>query len=146
MNIYEYLFAGVLIIALLIGSTVMLATLSTPTSNNSDKDLLKVTAEKVMTQVLLDPGYPYDWGTNDVSAGQLQVFGLAQYGQTSRQAYELDPEKVLRLSSDSVSAKTAAKLLGLENSYGALDYGFTLQFNQTLSSKCNLDWKRCVLC
>ena len=52
MHIYEYLFAGLIIIALLIGSTMMVTTLSTPASNASDKDSLKVTAEKIMTQML----------------------------------------------------------------------------------------------
>ena len=137
MHIYEYLFAGVIIIALLIGSTVMVTTLSSPASNASDKDLLKVTAEKIMTQMLLDSGYPYDWGSN--TSVVPQVFGLAKYGLTSRQAYELDPDKVLRLNEglpSYVNATFAANLLGLGNSnnpsHKALDYGFTLEFNETL--------------
>jgi len=133
MHIYEYLFAGLIIIALLIGSTVMVTTLSSPASNASDKDQLKVTAEKIMTQMLLDSGYPYDWGSN--TSVVPQVFGLAKYGETSRQAYELDPDKVLRLN-EGLPSTFAANLLGLGNSndpsHKALDYGFTLEFNETL--------------
>jgi hypothetical protein len=130
------LFAGLIIILLLAVSTVMITTISSPTSNASDKDQLKVTAEKIMTQMLLDSGYPYDWGS--ISAAP-QVFGLAKYGETSRQAYELDPDKVLRLNEglpSYVNATIAANLLGLGNSndpsHEALDYGFTLEFNEIL--------------
>ena len=135
MHIYEYLFAGVIIIALLLGSTVMVTTLSSPASNASDKDLLKVTAEKIMTQMLLDSGYPYDWGSANTPQQDLKVFGLAKYGQTSRQAYELDPDKVMRLESSidgSVPPSLAVSLLNLANEYGAAEYGFTLQFNEII--------------
>jgi len=132
MHIYEYLFAGVIIIGLLIGSTVMVTTLSSPASNASDKDLLKVNAEKIMTQMLLDSGYPYNWGSDNTS---LKVFGLAKYGQTSREAYLLDPDKVLRLNSNAsyyFPASNASSLLNLGK-----DYGFTLEFNETLQVSVN---------
>lgn len=89
-----------------------------------------------MTQFLLDPGYPYKWGANNTPSQDLLAFGLAEYAQTSRQAYELDPDKVLRLNSTLqgstayfVAPSRAAYLLGLGN-----DYGFTLEFNQTLQT------------
>ena len=143
MHIYEYLFAGLIIIALLTGSTFMVATLSSPSSNASDKDTLKVAAEKVVTQMLLDSGYPYDWGS---TSAVPQVFGLAKYGQTSRQAYQLDPDKVLRLNmtiggdssyfipptSTPSTPNSAVSLLNLANEYGAAEYGFTLEFKETL--------------
>jgi hypothetical protein len=122
----------VIIIGLLIGSTVMVTTLSSPASNASDKDLLKVTAEKIMTQMLLDSGYPYNWGSDNTS---LKVFGLAKYGQTSREAYLLDPDKVLRLNSNAsyyFPASNASSLLNLGK-----DYGFTLEFNETLKVSVN---------
>ena len=143
MHIYEYLFAGVIIIALLIGSTVMVTTLATPASNASDKDQLKVTAEKIMTQMLLDSGYPNNWGSDKTPAQDLKVFGLAKYGQTSRQAYELDADKVLRLGSNiggdssyfippTNTPNSAVNLLNLANQQGAAEYGFTLEFRETL--------------
>ncbi len=139
MHIYDYLFAGVIIVALLLGSAVMVTTFSNPASNAADKDLLKITAEKIMTQMLLDSGYPYNWGSDNSSSQNLKVFGLAKYGETSRHAYELDPDKVLRINSalegsgsTYLNATIAAKLLSLNNTQGSLDYGFTLEFNETL--------------
>jgi len=138
MHIYDYLFAGVIIIALLLGSTVMMATLSSPALNASDKDLLKIAAEKIVTQMLLDPGYPYNWGSDNVTQN-VEVFGLAKYGQTSREAYLLDPDKVLRLNSTLEGnasyyfpASNASSLLNLGK-----DYGFTLEFNETLKVSVN---------
>jgi hypothetical protein len=150
MHIYDYLFAGVIIIALLLGSTVMMAMLSTPALNASDKDLLKIASEKIATQMLLDPGYPYNWGSDNTPQQNMTVFGLARYGQTSRDAYLLDPDKVLRLNSTlegSASyyfpASAASSLPEFEN-YTALsllnlgkDYGFTLEFNETLKVSVN---------
>jgi hypothetical protein len=139
MQIYDYLFSGVIIIALLLGSTVMVTMLSSPVINASDKDLLKITSEKIMTQLLLDSGYPYNWGSENVSQQNLKVFGLAKYGETTRQAYELDPDKVLRIDNalegtacNFVDAVYAAGLLSLNNTHGTLDYGFTLEFKETL--------------
>lgn len=132
MQIYEYLFAGLVIVLLLTASTIMVSTISTPTNNASDKNQLSVTAQKVMTQVLLDSGYPNDWGTTGAS---VQVFGLAKRGEISRQAYELDADKVLRLDSNLpsyIQPSEAVKLLNLANPQGAAEYGFTLQFNETL--------------
>ena len=139
MHIYDYLFAAVIIVALLLGSTIMVTTFSSPASIASDKDLLKMAAEKIMIQLLLDPGYPYNWGSDNTSTQDLKVFGLAKCGETSRQAYELDPDKVLRINSalegsgfNFVNATIAANLLSLHNTQGSLDYGFTLEFNETL--------------
>jgi hypothetical protein len=150
MHIYDYLFAGVIIIALLLGSTVMLNTLSSPAINSSDKDLLKIAAEKIVTQILLDPGYPSNWGSDSTDKTELAVFGLAKYSQTSREAYVLDPDKVLRLNSTLEGntsyyfpASAASSLIASEN-YTALsllnlgkDYGFTLEFSETLKVSVN---------
>lgn len=139
MHIYDYLFASIIIIALLLGSTIMVTTFSVPASITSNEDLLKIAAEKISIQLLLDPGYPYNWGSDNTSPQDLRVFGLAKCGETSRQAYELDPDKVLRinsaleeLGSNFVDANIAANLLSLNNTYGSLDYGFTLELNKTL--------------
>jgi len=110
----------------------MLTTISTPTVNASDKNQLSITAQKIMTQIMLDPGYPYNWGNTTEAP---QVFGLAMYGQTSRQAYQLDPDKVMRLNNSiagNVPPNTALKLLNLANDQGAAEYGFTLQFKDTI--------------
>lgn len=132
MHVYEYLFAGLIIIAMLVGSAYMMTTLSSPAGNASDKNQLKITTEKIMTQMLLDSGYPYNWGrTGEVP----QVFGLARSGQTSRQAYELDPDKVMRLNistTDLVPTSLAVSLLNLANEHGVAEYGFSLEFTEPL--------------
>jgi hypothetical protein len=138
MHIYEYLFVGLIIVMMLGGSAYMMTTLSSPTSNASEKDQLKITTEKVMIQMLLGAGYPYDWGS---TSAVPQVFGLAEYGQTSREAYELDPDKVMRLDSsiaNSVSTDLALSLLNLKNEHGAAEYGFTLEFRETLNISLSL--------
>lgn len=131
MHIYEYLFTGVLIVSILIASSIMVTMLSDPPRSASQKDQLKVTAEKIITQILLDPGYPYNWGSNNTNPANLTIFGLAKYGETSRGAYVLDPDKVLRLDSaigsQWVNASLAVNLLNLRH-----DYGFTLEFNETM--------------
>jgi hypothetical protein len=139
MHIYDYLFAAIVIVTLLLGSTVMVTVLSEPIRTSSEKDLLKMAAEKIMIQLLLDPGYPYNWGTENTAASELSVFGLAKYGLTSRQAYELDPDKVSRINcalegtqANFINAKDVARLLCLNNSHNSLDYGFTLEFEETL--------------
>ena len=83
MQIYEYLFAGLIIVLLLTVSTVMVTTIATPTNNASDKNQLSSTAQKVMTQMMLDSGYPTTWGN---TSAEPTVFGLAKCGVTSRQA------------------------------------------------------------
>jgi hypothetical protein len=116
-----------------------MATLSSPAINASDKDILKIASEKIMTQMLLDPGYPYNWGSDNTPQQNMTVFGLAKYGQTSREAYLLDPDKVLRLNSTLEGnasyyfpASNASSLLNLGK-----DYGFTLEFNETLKVSVN---------
>lgn len=136
MNIYEYLFAGLIVVLLLTASTVMVATISTPANNAADKNQLSIVAQKVMTQMMLDSGYPTNWGSIDGSVNdKLKVFGLAQSGETSREAYELDPDKVLRLESSNPGyfpPNRALDLLNLDNAEGAAEYGFTLQFNDAI--------------
>jgi hypothetical protein len=136
---------------LLLGSTVMMAALSSPAINASDKDILKIASEKIMTQMLLDPGYPYNWGSDNTNQTNMKVFGLAKYGQTSREAYLLDPDKVLRLNSTLEGnasyyfpASNASSLLNPKNCTTASsllnlgkDYGFTLEFNETLKVSVN---------
>lgn len=85
-----------------------------------------------MTQILIDSGQPYNWGSNtSVNAANLQDFGLAKYGETTREAYVLDPDNVLRLDPNNpfyIPPSEAAVLLNL-----AQDFGFTLDINPILN-------------
>lgn len=128
MHIYEYLFAAILIVSILLGSSIMIGTLSDPHRDISEKEQLKETAQKIMTQILLDPGEPVNWGSNiSVRENDLKAFGLAMYGETTREAYVLDPNKVLRLNKTEPSlAVTPISVLNLLNL--GYDYGIALEF------------------
>lgn len=109
----------------------MMAILSEPSIALSEREQLKVTAQKIMTQLTLDPGDPPDWGDNPALGEEdLRSFGLAKHSETTRDAYVLDPGKVSRLGGPSnlgISPSRAAELLNLGGSYG-----FRLEFRQAL--------------
>lgn len=134
MHIYEYLFAAVIIMSMLLASSTMITTISEPTQNVSDKEQLKVAAQKLITQILLDSGYPSDWGSNiTIKAPDLEIFGLAKHGETTREAYTLDPNKILRLGLNNTSQffihpSYVLNLLNLGN-----DYGLALEFYPPLN-------------
>ena len=130
-HIYEYLFTAVVIISILVASSLMVDTLSQPARDASVKDQLKITAEKVMTQILLDPGFPREWGTD--LDGTVQTFGLAKYGETSREAYMLDPDKVQRLNPNIGAAYFLRPSDALKSLNLGHDYGFTLEINENLN-------------
>jgi hypothetical protein len=130
MHIYEYLFVGIIIISIVIASCLMMLTLAQPTLDSSTKDQLKVTAEKVMTQILLDPGFPFDWG-RDLDA-TVQTFGLAKYGETSREAYMLDPDKVQRLDT-TIGTAYLPPSIALQSLNMGNAYGFTLEISENLN-------------
>jgi hypothetical protein len=132
MHIYEYLFTAVIIVSILLASSIMIVTLSEPTLDVSEKEQLKVAAQKIMAQLLLDPGDPPDWGSNiNINESNLRTFGLAKHGETTRQSYALDPDKVLRLNSTNplfISPSSVINLLNLGN-----DYGLALNFSTALN-------------
>lgn len=124
MHIYEYLFTALIIFAMLLASATMTATISDPSRSVSEKEQLKLTTEKLMTQLLLYPGDPADWGS-DPTISLPNNLGLAKYSETSREAYTLDADKVLRLDSNHPlfngtfgNASQILDLLNLGNDYG----------------------------
>lgn len=141
MHIYEYLFAAVMIAVILVSSSTMISTISEPARTTSEKEQLKVAAQKLMAQILLDPGEPVDWGADvNIKPEDLKVFGLAKYGET-RDAYIMDRDKVLRLDSNNplyIPPSAAVNLLNL-----GIEYGFALEIHPALnvgvSQTSNLD-------
>ncbi len=136
VHIYDYLFTSVIIVGILLASTIMITSFTINPRTNSDIDQLKTASEKIMTQLLLDPGYPYEWGSAYTAPDGLQVFGLAKLGETSREAFTLDADKILRLNSATsfyVPPSIALNLLKITN-----DYGFTLEFNETLKVRASV--------
>lgn len=101
----------------------------------------------LLDSILLNPGYPYDWGTNSTSARSLTFFGLQD---PEFQEYRMSPFSLMRLLSSSgdkvfstqtgkyysnvswgmnggyllfnetecINYTTAAKVLGIDGTYG----------------------------
>jgi hypothetical protein len=132
MHIYEYLFTAIIIFAMLIASSTIVITISQPQTTITDKEQLKITAQKIMTQLTLDPGDPPDWGSDiTITPNTLTTFGLAKYGETTREAYVLDPDKVLRLDTNNplyIPPNDVINLLNL-----APDYGLKIEINPALN-------------
>lgn len=132
MHIYEYMFSAIIIFSILLASSLMVVPMAQPSRNVSEIEQLKVVAQKIMTQLILNTGDPPDWGSDtSIDENDLVTFGLAKYADTTRDAYVLDSDKVLRLDSTNplhVHPATAAKLLNLGN-----DYGFTISFYPALN-------------
>ncbi|MEM0253076.1 MAG: hypothetical protein QXK78_00710 [Candidatus Bathyarchaeia archaeon] len=134
MHIYEYLLAAVVIVVMLVASSTMVLTFSNPIINVSEKEQLKVAAQKLITQILLNPGDPPEWGVDiNVKAQNLTSFGLAKSGESTRDAYVLDAHKISRLTlpKDSpfyISPSKVLELLNIEK-----EYGFALEFYPVLT-------------
>jgi len=132
MHIYEYLFTAIIIFAMLIASSTIVITISQPQTTITDKEQLKITAQKIMTQLTLDPGDPPEWGSDtSITPNQLTTFGLAKYGETTREAYVLDPDKVLRLDNANPRYIPPYDVINLLNL--ATQYGLRLEINPALN-------------
>lgn len=138
MHIHEYLFAAFIVISILLASILMLTITSEPLRVSSEKEILKAIAQRILTQVLLDPGNPIDWGSNvSVSDSNLKSFGLA-YQRTEvspKDAYVLDADKISRLNRENpfyISPTKVRDLLGLST-----EYGFTIEILPALDIEVN---------
>lgn len=143
MHIYEYLFAALIVVVILITSSIIASSMPAAQLSASDKEQVKTAAEKIMTQILLAPGQPYDWGSNtSITSQNLQAFGLAKYGESTREAYTLDPDKVERLGFDSsnplyIQPTVAANLMNINTTIPELslsnNFGFSLDIHPVLN-------------
>lgn len=131
-HIYEYLFAAVIAVSVLLASSLMLNIISEPLRIASEKENLKVTAQTILTQILLNPGSPEDWGGNVTIKGpDLTSFGLAPKKRITREVYTLDADKISRLNKMNpfyIPPYYAGKALGLSP-----EYGFTIEIFPALS-------------
>jgi len=131
---YEYIFAALVMMAVFTAAAYLAVTVLPLYRSVSEVDQLKIAAQKVVNNLLLNPGYPHDWGSDlSVKAGDLASFGLASYTTLTREAYVLDQDKVQRLSREVpdplyVPPSVALALLGL-----GLDYGIRLEFVPVLN-------------
>jgi len=131
VQVHEYLVTAMILVFILVTSSTLVYLVSDPLRAVSEREQLKVTAQKLLTQILLDAGAPADWGGNaSVTADDLRSFGLAEESESTRTAYVLDVDKVLRLNRSNplhIPIQTANNLLGLGR-----DFGFALEITPTL--------------
>lgn len=143
MHIYEYLFAALVLVAILVAASVIATTMPNAQLSASDKEQVKVVAQKIITQITMEAGQPPNWGRDwNISQSDLQGFGLAKYGETTREAYVLDPDNVMRIDQQNIPSylyiqpSTAANLLNLNVTVPEMSltgsYGFTLTINPIL--------------
>jgi hypothetical protein len=128
MHIHEYIFAALVVIAILLASNLMLTMTTEPLKVASEREGLKRIAQSIMTQILLNPGDPVYWGSNTtIDENSLRSFGLAYQSRTVREAYVLDADKILRLLNNEnpfyISPQKVSELLGLNTR----EYGFTIE-------------------
>jgi hypothetical protein len=132
MHIYEYLFAALIIVTMIVASLFMVTTVTEPQKKISEREQLKITAEKIMNQILFDPGYPNDWGSNlAVQFQTIQSFGLAKFNETTRGAFTLDADKILRLSNETNANRELKALIPNLLNLGS-DYGIAMEFTTPL--------------
>ena len=138
MHIYEYLFTAIIIVTILLASSTMIGTLSGPSRSVSEKEQLKVAAQKIITQLLLDTGDPSDWGSDvTIDESNLKAFGLAKHGETTRDAYVLDPDKVLRLDNTHPLFIHPSRIINLLNL--GKEYGLTLEIFPAIKVNLTID-------
>ncbi|MEM2960598.1 MAG: hypothetical protein QXU67_03230 [Candidatus Bathyarchaeia archaeon] len=130
--INEYIITALIIVSIIVASTTMVTSAVTPLRTVFERERLKMTAEKLLTQILLSTGEPSNWGS-EVSLSP-KVFGLAAQMETTREAYTLDIDKLGRIADESlnnfqsglyISPQKVLDLLNLKNEYA--DYGFSLE-------------------
>ncbi|MCS7140519.1 MAG: hypothetical protein N3F04_05485 [Candidatus Nezhaarchaeota archaeon] len=99
MKAYEYIFAAIVMVAILMVAVHLTSMLPQLYMSISEVEQVKMAAQKVMTQIILSPGDPEDWGGNiTVKAEDMTSFGLAVSTVYTRDVFILDPDKVQRLS------------------------------------------------
>jgi len=134
-GIYDHLLAVVLIGAIFVASVVALPNVCYVSFLSVDQQQLRNLALNVLKTMLLDAGYPTDWGSYQVfSNSTVQRFGLALDDSSS--FYVLDPDKVSRLILDNpagyIGYETIRDRLKLQG------YGFNLRilppFNVTINN------------
>ena len=129
-TIYDHLTAVIITGALFVAAVVAVPTLSYVNLLYVDQQQLRNVALETLKTMLLDSGYPLNWGSD----GNVERFGLALSDSSS--SYVLDPDKVQRLVENNplgfIDYETARQLMELG------DYGFSLTisppFNVTVKS------------
>lgn len=134
---YDYMVAAFVIGVIFISAAFAIPTVSYVNLFAVDQQQLRNTATQVFNVMLLETGYPSDWGSVLNANFQFDQSVVSRFGLASSEGssfYTLDQEKVQRLVTDdpvgSISYNKVRSLLGIS------DYGFSLRiippFNVTL--------------
>jgi len=132
-TLYDHLTAVIIIGGLFVAAVIVVPTLSFVNLFYVDQQQLRNIALETLKTMLLDTGYPLNWGSDgNFNESDVERFGLALSDSSS--SYVLDPDKVQRLVVNNslgwIEYETARQLLGLEG------YGFSISilppFNVTV--------------
>lgn len=140
-TLYDHLTAVIIIGALFVAAVIAVPTLSYVNLLYVDQQQLRNVALETLKTMLLDTGYPLNWGSDNFNQSDLERFGLALSESSS--SYVLDPDKVQRLVENNslgwLEYETVRQLLGLEG------YGFSISilppFNVTMKEITSPDPK-----
>lgn len=134
--LYDYLIGLTIMGVLFISAVFLVPQMSYVNLLYLDQQQLRNIATQTLKAILLQTGYPADWGTADpFDPDGVERFGLAESGSSS--FYVLDPDKVQRLVSDNplgyIEYDKMRELLGLEG------YSFSISivppFNVTIQNE-----------
>ena len=122
--LYDYLIGLTIMGVIFISAIFVVPQISYVNLLHLDQQQLRNIATQTLKTVLLQTGYPADWGTADpFDQDGVKRFGLAESNSSS--FYVLDSDKVQRLVSDNplgyIEYDEMRELLGLE------DYGFSIR-------------------
>ncbi|MEM1514977.1 MAG: hypothetical protein QXT26_02910 [Thermoproteota archaeon] len=140
MKIYEYIFAAVIMVAILIAAVFLTGISPQLYRSISEVEQLKIASQKIMAQILLSPGEPEDWGENIIiRAENLSSFGLAVSTVFTRDAFVLDPDKIQKLSHEIPSQLYMPPSKALELLNLGFDYGIKIEFIPALNITVSLE-------
>jgi hypothetical protein len=123
-DLYDHLIAVIVVSVLFIAAVVAVPNISYVNLLYMDQQQLRNIALATLKTMLLDVGYPTEWGSStEFNASSIERFGLAL--EDSPSLYVLDSDKVQRLVVDNpvgyLEYDQVRELLGLEG------YGFSLK-------------------
>jgi hypothetical protein len=123
-DLYDHLIAVVVVSVLFVAAVVAVPNISYIGLFSMDQQQLRNLALNTLKTMLLDTGYPEDWGSlQEFTNGTIERFGLAFDDSSS--FYVLDPDKVSRLVRENpeghLGYERIRDLLGLQ------DYGFNFR-------------------
>lgn len=132
-TVYDYLAATIIVGSIFVAAVVVVPNASYMNLLYVDHQQLRNVALETLKTMLLDAGYPENWGSQTpFDQNSVQRFGLAHSGTSS--FYVLDSEKVQRLVASNPAGHIDYEVI--REKLGLQDYGFCIKifplFNVTV--------------